>query len=79
MAHQILGLDLDGTLTNSTKEIMEILKDLHKEGRTVILITHDNDIAAQAKRVIRIKDGKVESDSGDTEAEKAAIIAERIG
>ena len=40
------------------------LKGLHNEGRTVILITHDNDIAAQAKRVIKIKDGKVESDSG---------------
>ena len=37
---------------------MDILKGLHNEGRTVILITHDNDIAAQAKRVIKIKDGK---------------------
>ena len=46
------------------KEIMDILKGLHKEGRTVILITHDNEIAAQAKRVIKIKDGKGESDSG---------------
>ena len=50
--------------SNSTKEIMDILKGLHREGRTVILITHDNEIAAQAKRVIKIKDGKVESDSG---------------
>ena len=41
---------------------MGILKQLHEEGRTVILITHDNDIAAQARRVIRIKDGKVEAD-----------------
>ena len=46
------------------KEIMDILKGLHNEGRTVILNPHDNDIAAQAKRVIKIKDGKVESDSG---------------
>ena len=50
--------------SNSTKEIMDILKGLHKEGRTVILITHDNEIAAQAKRVIKIRDGKIESDSG---------------
>lgn len=42
---------------------MGILKELYKEGRTVILITHDNEIAAQAKRVIKIKDGKIESDS----------------
>ena len=61
----ILADEPTGNLdSNSTKEIMDILKGLHKEGRTVILITHDNEIAAQAKRVIKIKDGKVESDSG---------------
>jgi putative ABC transport system ATP-binding protein len=51
--------NLDST---STKEIMEILRNLHKDGRTVILITHDNEIADQAKRVIRVKDGKIEED-----------------
>ena len=61
----ILADEPTGNLdSNSTKEIMDILKGLHKEGRTIILITHDNEIAAQAKRVIKIKDGKVESDSG---------------
>ena len=56
----ILADEPTGNLdSNSTKEIMDILKGLHKEGRTVILITHDNEIAAQAKRVIKIKDGKV--------------------
>ena len=61
----ILADEPTGNLdSNSTKEIMDILKGLHKEGRTVILITHDNEIAAQAKRVIMIRDGKVESDSG---------------
>ena len=61
----ILADEPTGNLdSNSTKEIMDILKGLHKEGRTVILITHDNEIAAQAKRVIKIKDGNVESDSG---------------
>lgn len=61
----ILADEPTGNLdSNSTKEIMDILKVLHKEGRTVILITHDNEIAAQAKRVIKIRDGKVESDSG---------------
>ncbi len=49
--------------SRSTQEIMGILKELHAEGRTVILITHDNEIAAQAKRVIKIKDGHIESDS----------------
>ncbi len=41
---------------------MEILKNMHEEGRTVILITHDNDIAAQAKRVIKIMDGEIVED-----------------
>lgn len=61
----ILADEPTGNLdSNSTKEIMDILKGLHKEGRTVILITHDNEIAAQAKRVIKIRDGKIEFDSG---------------
>ena len=39
------------------------MRELHKEGRTVILITHDNEIAQQADRVIRINDGKVVEDT----------------
>lgn len=59
----ILADEPTGNLDSvSSKEILEILKQLHGDGRTVILITHDNDIANQAKRVIRIKDGKVEGD-----------------
>lgn len=59
----ILADEPTGNLDSaSSKEILEILKQLHAEGRTVILITHDNEIADQAKRVIRIKDGKVERD-----------------
>ncbi len=59
----ILADEPTGNLdSNSTKEIMDILRQLHRDGRTVILITHDNEIAAQAKRVIRIRDGKVEED-----------------
>ena len=41
---------------------MDILKALHEEGRTVILITHDDEIAAKARRVIKIMDGKIEED-----------------
>ena len=59
----ILADEPTGNLdSRSSKEILEILKGLHKDGRTVILITHDNDIADQAKRVIRIRDGKIEKD-----------------
>ncbi len=60
----ILADEPTGNLdSGSTKEIMEILQKLHEEGRTVILITHDNEIAAQAKRVIKIIDGKIVQDS----------------
>jgi len=59
----ILADEHTGNLdSGSTKEIMEILKGLHAEGRTVILITHDNDIAARARRIIRIMDGKIVND-----------------
>lgn len=64
----ILADEPTGNLDSaSTKEIMGILQELHSEGRTVILITHDNEIAAQAKRVIQIRDGRIESDSKDRE------------
>lgn len=59
----ILADEPTGNLDSaSSMEILDILKQLHAENRTVILITHDNDIAKQAKRVIRIKDGKIERD-----------------
>ena len=59
----ILADEPTGNLdSRSTQEIMEVLKELHRSGRTVILITHDDEIAAQVNRVIRIKDGKVEPD-----------------
>lgn len=59
----ILADEPTGNLDSaSTKEIMKILHELHDSGRTVILITHDDQIAANAKRVVRIMDGKIESD-----------------
>lgn len=58
----------------SSREIMQILRKLHEEGRTIILITHDNEIASQADRIIKIKDGRIESDSKEivTAEEKRA-------
>ena len=59
----ILADEPTGNLdTKSTQEIMEILKELHRSGRTVIIITHDEEIASQAHRVIRILDGRIEED-----------------
>ena len=59
----ILADEPTGNLdTKSTQEIMEILKELHRSGRTVIIITHDEEIASQAHRVVRILDGRIEED-----------------
>ena len=65
----ILADEPTGNLDSaSSREILQILKELYKGGRTVILITHDNGIAAQAKRVIRILDGRIESDTMNPDA-----------
>ena len=48
--------------SKSGTQIMEILKTLNQNGQTIILITHDDDAAKYAKRIIRLKDGKIESD-----------------
>lgn len=48
--------------SHSTAEIIQILKGLHKAGKTVIVITHDPDIAAQSRRVVRLEDGQIVED-----------------
>lgn len=59
----ILADEPTGNLdSHSTEEILQILKGLHEAGRTVIIITHDPDIARQTDRVVQIKDGKIEKD-----------------
>ncbi len=57
----ILADEPTGNLDSKTgKEVMKILLDLHKEGKTVVLITHDQEISKLAQRIIKIKDGKLE-------------------
>jgi putative ABC transport system ATP-binding protein len=48
--------------TKTSYEIMELFEKLHEEGNTIILVTHEHDIAERAHRVITIRDGKIESD-----------------
>lgn len=56
----ILADEPTGALDSKTsKEILEILEGLNKEGKTIVMITHDMDIARRAKRVIKIKDGEI--------------------
>ena len=62
----ILADEPTGVLNSKTgREVLKMLQALHKEGNTVVLITHDNGIAATAQRVIRLDDGKVVYDGSD--------------
>jgi putative ABC transport system ATP-binding protein len=56
----ILADEPTGTLDTKTgKGIMEVLKKLNKQGRTIVMVTHDEEMAKYAKRFVRLKDGKV--------------------
>lgn len=60
----ILADEPTGNLdSKSTQDIMNILDNLNEQGNTIVLITHDDGIAENAKRVVRIMDGKIESDT----------------
>ena len=69
----ILADEPTGALdSNTSRQVLDFFKKIHEEGNTVIMITHDNSIALEAKRVIRIADGKINFD-GSSE-EYAAVI-----
>jgi putative ABC transport system ATP-binding protein len=57
--------NLDST---STRDILELLADLHADGRTIVLITHETDIAARAGRIVQIRDGAVHDSNADVGA-----------
>ena len=60
----ILADEPTGNLDTATSlEVMELFADIQKAGNTVILVTHEEDIAACAERTVRLRDGRVESDS----------------
>jgi putative ABC transport system ATP-binding protein len=61
--HVILADEPTGNLDSKTSdEIMQMLIRLNDAGKTIIMVTHENDIAAWAKRVIRMRDGQIETD-----------------
>jgi putative ABC transport system ATP-binding protein len=60
----ILADEPTGNLDSKTsEEIMALLEEIHKNGNTIIVVTHEEDIAAHAKRIIRMRDGMIESDT----------------
>ena len=69
----ILADEPTGALDSRTsRDVLDFLKQLHQEGNTIVIITHDNSIALEAERVVRIQDGKITFD-GSAE-EYGAII-----
>ena len=69
----ILADEPTGALDSRTgREVLALLQELHKQGHTIVLITHDNSIAQQAERIIRLEDGHVVYD-GDAKAPEATV------
>ncbi len=62
----LLADEPTGNLDSKTSlEIMQLFADLHSKGNTIILVTHEEDIAKFAKRVVRLKDGRIEHDGNE--------------
>jgi len=60
----ILADEPTGNLdTKTSEEIMELLRLIHKNGNTIVLVTHEEDIALHARRIVRLRDGFIESDA----------------
>lgn len=60
----ILADEPTGNLdTKTSHEIMDLIEDIHRQGNTVIIVTHEEDIARRAHRVVRLRDGNIESDT----------------
>ena len=59
-AELILADEPTGALDSENgKQILNILKEINKQGKTVLIVTHDNEIANQCNRIIKLKDGKI--------------------
>ena len=69
----ILADEPTGALDSRTgRDVLRFLKQLHQEGNTVVLITHDNSIAVKAERIVRLQDGKIIYD-GDSRDPRAVV------
>ena len=61
--------------TKTSYEIMDLFEELHSKGNTIIMVTHEEDIARYAHRIVRLRDGLVESDVPNAEIRKARLEA----
>jgi len=70
----ILADEATGNLDSvTTEEILSLFDVLHEEGRTIIMVTHEDEVAARARRVVRLRDGMLHSDSLNDEARRQAV------
>ncbi len=70
----ILADEPTGNLDSKTsEEIMALFADIHKLGNTIIIVTHEEEIARHALRIVRIKDGMIESDNANVKSEKINV------
>lgn len=76
-AHVILADEPTGALDKSSgEEVLRILDELHAEGRTVIIVTHDMAVARRAERIIELSDGEIVSDTANDIAKKPTLVAD---
>jgi putative ABC transport system ATP-binding protein len=75
----ILADEPTGNLDSTTsEEIMKIFSDLNRDGITIVLVTHEEDIAEHAKRQVRFVDGRIVEDSGKHTADNPVILEEAV-
>ncbi len=73
----ILADEPTGNLDSKTSdEIMEIFANLNAQGNTIVIVTHEEDIASKAKRIIRLRDGVIESSTFNKDAKPAQLISQ---
>ncbi|MFP3649208.1 macrolide ABC transporter permease/ATP-binding protein MacB, partial [Paraburkholderia sp. SIMBA_054] len=59
--------------SHSGEEVLGILQELNREGRTIVIVTHDRQVAARAQRIIEIRDGEIISDTRNGETERRVM------